>query len=60
MLHMYIYVCVCVCVCVCLCVCSYNMDFPGGAVVESPLNLGDSGSIPGLAISPGVGSGKPL
>ena len=52
MLHMYIYVCVCVC--------SYNMDFPGGAVVESPLNLGDSGSIPGLTISPGVGSGKPL
>ena len=31
------------------------MGFPGGAVVKS-----HSGLIPGLAISPGVGSGKPL
>ena len=33
---------------------------PGGSVVKSPpANAGDTGSIPGLGISPGGGNGKP-
>ena len=42
----------------------YKKIFPGGTVVKNlPANAGDagnSGSIPGLGISPGVGNGKPL
>ena len=37
------------------------MGFPGGAVVKnSPVNAGDTDSIPGLGRSPGVGNGNPL
>ena len=40
------------------------MGFPGGAVVKNPPasagNIREMGSIPGLARSPGVGSGNPL
>ena len=37
------------------------MGFPGGAVVKNPsANAGDSGLIPGLGRSPGVGNGNPL
>ena len=35
-------------------------SFPGGTVVESACNAGDSGSIPGLGRSPGGGPGNPL
>ena len=36
------------------------MGFPGGAVVKNPsANAGDSGLIPGLGRSPGVGNGNP-
>ena len=35
--------------------------FPGGSVVKNPpANSGDSGLIPGLGRSPGVGNGNPL
>ena len=37
------------------------MGFPGGSVgKESPHNVGDLGSIPGLVRSPGEGKGSPL
>ena len=37
------------------------MDFPGGSVVKNPpVNAGDTGLIPGLGKSPGVGNGNPL
>ena len=37
------------------------MGFPGGsASKESPNNVGDLGSIPGLGRSPGEGKGYPL
>ena len=37
------------------------MGFLGGSVVNnSPSSTGDSGSIPGLGISPRVGNGNPL
>jgi len=36
------------------------LGFPGGGVVKnSPANAGDSGLIPGLGRSPGVGNGNP-
>ena len=36
-------------------------DFPGGSVVKNPPDsAGDTGSVPGLERSPGVGNGKPL
>ena len=36
-------------------------DFPcGSAGKESPLNVGNMGSIPGLGRSPGEGNGNPL
>ena len=35
--------------------------FSGGTVVKNlPANAGDTGSIPGLGRSPGVGDGNPL
>ena len=35
--------------------------FSGGTVVKNlPANAGDTGSIPGLGRSPGVGNGNPL
>ena len=38
-----------------------NLGFPVGSVnKESACNAGDSGSIPGLGISPGEGNDKPL
>ena len=40
---------------------SYNGGFPGGSAKKSsPTNTGDTGSIPGLARSPGEGNGNPL
>ena len=40
---------------------SYNRGFPGGSAKKgSPANTGDTGSIPGLARSPGEGNGNPL
>ena len=37
------------------------MDFPGGSYgKESPCNVGDLSSIPGLGRSPGEGNGYPL
>ena len=37
------------------------MSFPGGSEVKaSACNVGDLGSIPGLARSPGEGNGNPL
>ena len=37
------------------------MGFLGGLVVKNlPANAGDSGSIPGLGRSPGVGNGNPF
>ena len=37
------------------------MSFPGSSVgKESACSAGDSGSIPGLGISPGEGNGNPL
>ena len=40
------------------------MGFPGGSVVKNPPvsagDTGDSGLIPGLGRSPGVGNGNPL
>ena len=37
------------------------MGFPGGSVVKNPsAKTGDSGSVPGLGRSPGVGNGTPL
>ena len=37
------------------------MGFPGGSDgKESPCNIGDLGSIPGLGKSPGGGHGNPL
>ena len=37
------------------------MGFPGGSAgKESPFNVGDLGSIPGLGRSPGEGKGYPL
>ena len=37
------------------------MSFPGGSVVKNlPANTGDSGLIPGLRSSPGVGNGNPF
>ena len=37
------------------------MSFPGSSVgKESACRAGDSGSIPGLGISPGEGNGNPL
>ena len=39
----------------------FYKGFPGGEVVKNPhANAGDSGSIPGLGRSPGVGNGNPL
>ena len=42
----------------------YMMGFPGGSVLKnSPANAGDTGdtgSIPGLGRSPGIGNGNPL
>ena len=38
-----------------------NRGSPGGlAVKDPPANAGDTGSIPGLGRSPGVGNGNPL
>ena len=37
------------------------MDFPGGSLVKNPpIKAGDTGLIPGLGKSPGVGNGNPL
>ena len=37
------------------------MDFPGSSEVQNPpANAGDTGLIPGLGRSPGVGSGNSL
>ena len=40
------------------------MDFPGAAIIKNlPANAGDArdtGSIPGLGRSPGIGKGNPL
>ena len=37
------------------------VGFPGGSVVKNlPANEGDTGLIPGLRSSPGVGNGNPL
>ena len=37
------------------------MEFSGGSVVKTtPLNAGDSGSIPRSGRSPGVGNGNPV
>ena len=37
------------------------MNFPGGSVVKNlPAGAGDTGSIPGLKISPGEGNDNPL
>ena len=39
----------------------YTFAFPGGSVLKnSPASAGDTGSIPGLGISPGKGNGNPL
>ena len=37
------------------------VGFPGGSALESlPVNVGDTGLIPGLGISSGEGNGNPL
>ena len=42
----------------------YILDFPRGSVVKNPPantgDIGDTGSVPGLGRSPGVGNGNPL
>ena len=39
----------------------FHFTFPGGTVVKnSPINAGDSGSVPGLGRSHGEGNGNPL
>jgi len=39
----------------------YTFAFPGGSVPKNPpASAGDTGSIPGLGISPGKGNGNPL
>ena len=49
-----------------ICVCIYIRGFSGGSIGKdsftnkNSLNAGDSGLIPGLGRSPGVGNGKPL
>ena len=51
-----------VCVCVCVCVCGLSHE-ASQVVKKSPANAratGDTGSIPGLARSPGGGNGNPL
>ena len=37
-----------------------SMGFPGGSVVKSASNAGDTGLIPGSGRSPGEGNGSPL
>ena len=43
---------------------NFKLGFPGGSVVKNPTanagDAGDTGSIPGLGRSPGVGSGNLL
>ena len=38
----------------------YIASSGGSAVTNSPANVGDEGSVPGLGISPGGGNGNPL
>ena len=39
----------------------FFIGFPGGTAVKNPAaNVRDTGSIPGLGRSPGVGNGNPL
>ena len=52
---------VCMCVCVCVCVVLTKIKTSGGSLGKEPAcNAGDTGSIPGLARSPGGGHGNPL
>ena len=44
-----------------VCICVFNMDFPGGSVVNKLLaNAGDAALIPGSGRSPGGGNGNPF